>query len=59
MAGALAEAGAGLILVGRDAGALAAAKLELAGKVDVVMGDVSTPEGAKAACRVALSEPAD
>jgi NAD(P)-dependent dehydrogenase (short-subunit alcohol dehydrogenase family) len=55
MAGALAEAGAGLILIGRDAAALTAAKAELPGKVDVVVGDVSTPEGAKAACGVALS----
>jgi NAD(P)-dependent dehydrogenase (short-subunit alcohol dehydrogenase family) len=55
MAAALADAGAGLILVGRDAATLAATKSELPGRVDVVVRDVSTPDGAKAACRAALA----
>ena len=58
MAQALAEAGADLILVGRDAVALAVAADELAltgRRADTVVGDVSTPEGAKAACEAALA----
>ena len=58
MAQALAEAGADLILVGRDADTLAAAQSELAGvgrRVDVVIGDVGTPGGATAACSAALN----
>lgn len=58
IAQALAEAGADLILVGRDAAALEAAKSELAALarwVAVVPGDVSTPDGAEAACDAALS----
>jgi len=58
MAQALAEAGADLILVGRDADALAAARTELTAlgrRVDVVAGDVGTPDGAAAACDTALS----
>ena len=58
MAQALAEAGADLILVGRDAGTLAAARSELAAvgrRVDVVVGDVGTPDGATAACTAALN----
>lgn len=57
---ALAEAGADLILVGRDPDALAAAKADLAATgrtIDLVVGDVSTPAGAAAACRVALGRP--
>src|SRR6266702_247867 len=53
MAQALAEAGADLILVGRDADILAVAQAELAAlgrRVDVVAGDVGTPVGAAAAC---------
>ena len=53
MAQALAEVGADLILVGREAEALALAKAELIGlgrRVDVVVGDVGTPEGAATAC---------
>lgn len=57
MAQALAEAGADLILVGRDPDALAAARAELANlgrRVAVVPGDVSTPAGAAEACAAAL-----
>lgn len=58
MAQAFAEAGADLILVGRDPDALADARRELANlgrRVDVVPGDVSTPDGAAEACDAALS----
>jgi gluconate 5-dehydrogenase len=55
MAAALAGAGAGLILVGRDETSLAASRREIPGRVDVLVGDVSTPEGARAACRAALA----
>src|SRR5205085_7944648 len=58
MAQALAEAGADLILVGRDPAALEQAKAELSAlgrRVDVVAADVSTPDGAKRACDTALS----
>src|SRR5262249_22506985 len=58
MAQALAEAGAKLILVGRDADTLDSARAELAGTgrdVLVVAGDVGTPAGAEAACDAALS----
>jgi gluconate 5-dehydrogenase len=58
MARALAEAGADLILVGRDADSLEAARTGLASpgrRVDVVTGDVSTPAGAEAACDAALA----
>ncbi|HUR53574.1 MAG TPA: glucose 1-dehydrogenase [Gemmataceae bacterium] len=58
MAQALAEAGADLVLVGRDADALEVARNELAALgrwVAVVPGDVSTPEGANAACDAALN----
>lgn len=57
MAKALAEAGADLILVGRDSATLAEARAELANlgrRVDVVTGDVGTPAGAEAACDAAL-----
>jgi gluconate 5-dehydrogenase len=53
MAQALAEAGADLLLVGRDAAALetAARELALLGRwVAVLAGDVSTPAGAAAVC---------
>ncbi|HEY3788913.1 MAG TPA: SDR family NAD(P)-dependent oxidoreductase, partial [Urbifossiella sp.] len=53
MAQALAEAGADLILVGREAEALADAKTHLAAlgrRIEVIAGDVGTPEGAAAAC---------
>jgi gluconate 5-dehydrogenase len=58
MARGLAEAGADLVLVGREADALEAARAELAALgrwVAVVAGDVSTPAGAGAACRQVLS----
>jgi len=53
MAQALAEVGADLILVGREAEPLQIAKTELAAlgrRVDIVAGDVGTPDGAAAAC---------
>ena len=49
MAQALAEAGANLILVGRDTGALNEARNELSllgRRVEIITGDVGTPEGA-------------
>jgi gluconate 5-dehydrogenase len=57
MAQALAEAGADLILIGRDADALETARQELAALgrwVAAVPGDVSTPAGAEAACAAVL-----
>ncbi|MDB5307431.1 MAG: family NAD(P)-dependent oxidoreductase [Gemmataceae bacterium] len=57
MAQALAEAGADLILVGREADSLKTARVELAAlgrRVEVVVGDVGTPDGAEAACDSAL-----
>jgi NAD(P)-dependent dehydrogenase (short-subunit alcohol dehydrogenase family) len=60
-AAALADAGANLVLVGRDAAALAEARRTLPGNVRTVVGDVGTAEGAKAACAAALAlgEPID
>jgi gluconate 5-dehydrogenase len=58
MAQALAEAGADLILVGRDADSLTLARDELAAtgrRVIAVTADVSTPDGARLACDTALS----
>ncbi len=58
MAQALAEAGADLILIGREAETLETARQELIAlgrKVAVVPGDVSTPAGAEAACRQVLN----
>jgi gluconate 5-dehydrogenase len=58
MAQAFAEAGADLVLVGRDADSLKAARLELTQldrDVDAVVGDVGTPAGAEAACAAALA----
>ena len=58
MAQALAEAGADLVLIGRDEAALEAVRRELAAlgrRVDAVPGDVSTPAGAEAACRAVLN----
>ncbi len=58
MGQALAEAGADLILIGREEEALEVARQELAAlgrKVAVVPGDVSTPAGAEAACRRVLN----
>src|SRR5262245_28584453 len=58
MAQALAEAGADLILIGRDVDTLEDARKEMAAlgrSVVAVRGDVSTPAGAEAACRQALN----
>jgi len=57
MAQALAEAGAGLVLVGREAEALAQAQNELTnlGRTEIVIGDVGTADGAAAACDAALA----
>jgi gluconate 5-dehydrogenase len=58
MAQALAEAGADLILVGREADSLELARAELAAlgrSVETVVGDVGTPAGAEAACDAALN----
>ncbi len=58
VARAFAEAGADLILVGRDADSLAAAVVEasaLGACVHPIAADVGTPEGAAAACDTALS----
>jgi gluconate 5-dehydrogenase len=58
MAQALAEAGADLILVGRDADSLAVAAQELSAlgrRVDTITADVSTPDGARLACDTAMS----
>jgi NAD(P)-dependent dehydrogenase (short-subunit alcohol dehydrogenase family) len=57
MAKALAEAGADLILVGRGIDPLTTARTELAAlgrRIEFVVGDVGTPEGAEAACDEAL-----
>ena len=64
MAQALAEVGADLILIGREVEALALAKTELTSlgrRVDVIAGDVGTPDGAAAACDkvLALGRPVD
>ena len=58
MAQALAEAGADLVLIGRDADALETARRELESLgrwVAAVPGDVSTPAGAAAACDAVLN----
>jgi NAD(P)-dependent dehydrogenase (short-subunit alcohol dehydrogenase family) len=58
MAQALAEAGADLVLVGRDPDSLARARDELAEtgrSVSTIPGDVGTPDGAAAACDAALA----
>jgi gluconate 5-dehydrogenase len=57
MAWAFADAGADLILVGRDGDSLEIARRELMAsgqQVEIVVGDVGTPVGAEAACEVAL-----
>ncbi len=54
MAQALAEAGADLVLIGREHDTLAVAQTELSAlgrSVTVVAGDVSTPQGAVTACQ--------
>jgi len=58
MAVALAEAGADLVLVGREYGSLVLAQmelLELGREVDIVVADVGTPDGAADACDQALN----
>ena len=58
MANAFAEAGADLILVGREYGSLVLAQmelLELGRDVDIVVSDVGTPDGAADACEQALN----
>jgi NAD(P)-dependent dehydrogenase (short-subunit alcohol dehydrogenase family) len=55
IAAALADAGANLILVGRDAATLARAREALPGRVTTVVGDVGTAEGAREACSAALA----
>ena len=58
MAQSLAEAGANLILIGREAETLQHAQTELVKlgvRVDTVQADLSTPEGAVTACGRALS----
>ena len=64
MAGALAEAGADLILVGRDQAQLLVTQrelLRLGRTVEIVVADVATPDGATNACdeALALGEPID
>ena len=57
MAHALAEAGADLILVGRESDSLATAHTELAPlgrRIETITADVGTPEGANEACHAAL-----
>jgi NAD(P)-dependent dehydrogenase (short-subunit alcohol dehydrogenase family) len=58
MAAALAEAGADVVLVGRDADSLRAAKDEFAGpsRVYELVGDLGTPEGAERVCAEALNK---
>src|SRR5262249_14090826 len=59
IAQAFAEAGADLLLVGRDAGSLQQARQELAGpgrRVEVLTGDLSTPTGAQQACDAVLAQ---
>jgi gluconate 5-dehydrogenase len=62
MAQAFAEAGADLILVGRNADSLETARSELAAqgrRIEIVHGDIATPEGATAACETALGSGRD
>ena len=59
MAQALAEAGADLVLVGRDLQSLDQARQELEGfghAVDILAADLESPEAAEAMCRQALAE---
>src|SRR5437899_13010491 len=59
MAQAFAEAGADLVLAGRDAGNLAKAQTELATlgrRVDVVSADLETPAGAEKFCDDILAQ---
>lgn len=64
MAGALAEAGADLILVGREQAQLLVTQrelLRLGNTVEIVVADVATPDGAANACdeALALGQPID
>lgn len=57
IAQALAEAGADLVLVARDAEQLALARTQLLAtgrQVETVVGDLATPEGTEAVCRTIL-----
>src|SRR5947209_3336414 len=57
MAQALAEAGADLLLVGREAENLEKARAEIAQlgrQIDVIVGDVGIPAEAERVCRIAL-----
>jgi NAD(P)-dependent dehydrogenase (short-subunit alcohol dehydrogenase family) len=57
IAQAFAESGADLILVGRSPDSLTTARDEMAAPgrhIDIVVGDISTPVGAAAACETAL-----
>jgi gluconate 5-dehydrogenase len=59
MAQALAEAGADLVLIGRDGDALRQARDELAAlgrRVDVVPGDLTTPAETQRACEAVLQQ---
>jgi len=59
MAQALAEAGADLVLIGREAASLETAKRELAAlgrRVDIVQADVTTPPEAERMCQRALAD---
>lgn len=58
MAAALAEAGAEVVIVGRDANTLHAARDEIAALTDKIhglVGDVGTPDGAERLCAEALN----
>ena len=58
MANALAEAGAELILVGRERESLAVAQRDLmehGGRVEIIVADVGTPDGAASGCEQALA----
>ncbi|MFM7846434.1 MAG: SDR family NAD(P)-dependent oxidoreductase [Planctomycetota bacterium] len=59
MAIACAEAGADVVLVGREEGTLAATAEEIRGcgrQADVIVGDVSDPERCEAICKLALEQ---
>jgi gluconate 5-dehydrogenase len=59
MAQAIAEAGADLVLVGRDIESLRKAQAELAPlgrRIDVLSGDLETPAGTEAMCNAALGK---
>src|SRR5207245_4227191 len=59
MAQSLAEAGADLVLVGRDAEQLRQAQQDLAAlgqRVEVVPADLESPDGAQHMCATALTE---